>query len=234
MLVYKHQNIFSLFRTKQRCADCQDINKCYWHKPKKNPGLEACFAAKFEFKNPEIIPANANWMLFQIGRDLELTKNVIEQKLNTMSYNLPQPMRVNHWNVDESRIYIKVLKSFLDYIVVFEKEVKRDREKLVSEIVAQRKLVDAEKEARKKLSLSTKLKTTERRLISLDSEIGRFVGSIIETTIKVSDKEISIFSESEDLIDKFKKVAVDSNYLFMRQSINEEARKWLGQITNAN
>jgi len=234
MLLYKHQNIFSTLRTKQRCAECREINKCYWHKPKKNPGMEACFAARFEFKNPEIVPANANWMLFQIGRDLELSKNVIEQKLNTMHYNLPNPMKLNHWNVDESRIYIKIIKSFLDYIVAFEKEIKHDREKIVSDINMQHREVDAEKDGRKKLQMEAKLRTIERKLLSLDSEIGRFVGSIIETTIKINDKEISIYSESEDLVERFQKLATESNYLFTREKDYRGANIWLGRITSAS
>jgi hypothetical protein len=196
--------------------------------------MEACFAARFEFKNPEIVPANANWMLFQIGRDLELSKNVIEQKLNTMHYNLPNPMKLNHWNVDESRIYIKIIKSFLDYIVAFEKEIKHDREKIVSDINMQHREVDAEKDGRKKLQMEAKLRTIERKLLSLDSEIGRFVGSIIETTIKINDKEISIYSESEDLVERFQKLATESNYLFTREKDYRGANIWLGRITSAS
>jgi hypothetical protein len=68
----------------------------------------------------------------------------------------------------------------------------------------------------------------------LDSEIGRFVGSIIETTIKINDKEISIYSESEDLVERFQKLATESNYLFTREKDYRGANIWLGRITSAS
>jgi len=237
MLVYKHQNIFSALRTKQRCAECKNINSCYWHRTKKNPGMEACSSPKFDFHNPEIVPGNANWMLFQLGRDIDLTKGVTEQSLNRSFINsiLSPSLQHNHQpNIVESRVYIALLKAFLDYIVEFEKEVKHDREQIVTEIKGINHEIELEKEVRKKIQLESKLKNVERRLLSLDGEIGRFLGSIIETTIKVDNKQIFIFSESVDLIDAFKKVAETSQYTFVQEKDCGSARKWLAQITKEN
>lgn len=237
MITYKYQDIFSLLRTKHRCADCKDINHCYWHRPKKNPGMEACGDMKHNYQNPEVVPTNANWLLFQMGRDIELSKNVIIQRNNMLFNELKSPgaLRSNHLpDIAESKVYVETLKTFLTLIIKFEKELKSDREKIVSDIRKQKVEIVDEIEARKKIQLESKLRLSENRLLSMDSEIGRFVGSIINTTIKVNGNEIFIFTESEDLMDEVKKIVGTYNYTLTREKSPEEARKWLGRITSAS
>lgn len=237
MLVYKYHDVFSTLRYKQRCAECENITKCYWHKYKKNPGMVSCGDARFVYKNPEVQPSNANWLLFQIGRDIELSKNVIIQRNNNLriAFTSPESMRTNHLpNIDESKIYINILDEFSKVIVKFEKDIKGQREDKAMSIRHQRELVDVETDGRKKMQLESRLRKLEADLLSIDSDIGRFVGSIIETTLKVDGKEISIFSDGEDLVDAAKDVAQHCGYTLVRQKDYKEARLWLGQITSVS
>jgi hypothetical protein len=172
-----------------------------------------------------------------MGRDIWLTKNIIEQKLNNMVFEmiLPITMKTNHQpDIGESRLYITILKTFLDYISKFEKELKHDREQIVSDVSKQKHEVEKESDVRKKIRLESKLRLVEKKLLSIDSEIGRFVGSVINTTIKVKGKEVSIFSDSVELVDEIKKVAMALGCSVVEEKNSIEAKKWLGRITSAS
>jgi len=237
MLIYKFHDSFSNSRVTHRCEECKRLNSCYWHKFKKNPRMDACGDIQFTYKNQEITPKNANWLLFQIGRSIELSKNIIIQRKSFAGIELlaPESMRSNHLpDFDECDAYVKILAGFLKTISSFEKSIKGQREEKIRSIKAQKKLIDEEENGAKKTRLEAKCKKLEAELLSLDNDIGRFVGSIIETTVRVKGKDVSIFSDGEDFVDIAKAVADSSGYNFFRTKNNGEAKAWLGQITNAN
>jgi len=74
MLRYEYRNTFS--RIVKSCRDCLNYDTCDNYTMKTKNELGPCMDARFEYKHPKVTNENASWVLFQIQREVMLSKNV--------------------------------------------------------------------------------------------------------------------------------------------------------------
>ena len=171
----------------------------------------------------KITEKNADWYLFQIGRDLTLTKSVYEQwknkRFNTML--LPSSLYVkkpDDHDPKEVDSYISVLRSFINYLEKTEKPFTVEQER------ARTMISNIDQRIKETTDEALKMKYEKQRIALLSSlsrtNIGlvTFVGNLISTRIGVDENEITICSSdvclidfvSNDLKDSGKKIIVVS------------------------
>lgn len=125
MIRYKFEDIFVSQRTGKRCGDCKLYKSCYWNKPpmKVNPDNTACSNGSFKFKNPQVTERTARDILFQIGRQVEISKigyEIFKDRVIFMRYD------TSDVTIDECNLYIQAMSQYLKFIGNFERQI-RDR-----------------------------------------------------------------------------------------------------------
>lgn len=156
-------------------------------------------------ENIDVNEKNVDWHLFQIGRDISLTKSVYEQWKNKRfnSMMLPSSLYVrkpDDNDPEEVDTYVAVLRSFIHYLEKTEKPFTVEQEKIRTLIS------NLDQRIKETVDESVKMKLEKQRLDYLATfsrgnySLVQFVKNLVETRIGVCDNEITICSNDVNLI----------------------------------
>lgn len=166
---------------------------------------------------------NADWHLFQMSRDAQLFKNVIEVGLNDLYNN---KLKEKSYTYEERNIFSLIMKSYIQFLYNWRKNVKMDRDKVLREIYEIQREIEKIENKRKKFNLNLKLTISTNKLQSINSKILYFVESVIDTRILVNGNTVKIFTNNEELLSILKEVVLNNTHQF-KQILNvEDTYSW--------
>jgi len=182
MLTYQYENLFR--RTPRSCNDCKLIKSCYFQRIRLQRDKIACSDGQFGFKQLEVTEFNARWVLFQIGRQVSLSKLTAETILDEYLANWQMPDSLKYDMIDkpswsECHVYKIAMIAFIKFLE------QKDRE-----------FIPVSKSS------------------ELAAEVKAFVDTIINTKIIATNKEIVMYSINKYLIDNVKNAVIKENYKF--------------------
>ena len=178
------------------------------------------------YKGLNINTENAEWFLFQIGRDIQLSKNIIDVGLN---FNNGK----KNYSFDERDIHSSILKAYLHFISDWEKDVKIEREMIIKELFERKKLLEGDLKPKTKYKIEIEVDNLNNRLESINGKIETFVKTIIETRIKIEDNTVYLFTDNLDLLKKIKQIVLEGNFTFNAVDL-EVAKLWWEQTSKEN
>ena len=162
---------------------------------------------------------NADWHLFQIGRDLSLTKCLYEQK-KFRSYidgMLPESFQTEgkDYNITETNAFIDAIGSFIHYLEKSEKPLRTKQENV-------RTLIENCDQMIRETNDQTLKRKLEAKKIEYISEFNRsstgliaFVSGMMSTKIKVVGGVVSVYSQNDDLLQSIEKELSQKNIKFV-------------------
>lgn len=180
----------------------------------------------YTYKGHNVTAENAEWFLFQIGRDVQLAKNVVDIGLRFDVYK-------KAYSYDERDIHSSIMKVFIHFLTDWEKDIKVEQKLLVKNIYEKKKLIVDTLKPKKKHKIEAEISKLENKLETINSEIVRFVKSIIETRIIIENNVVSMFTDNLDLLEKIKQLVTKSKFTFREVDLIE-AKSWWEQITKEN
>jgi len=180
----------------------------------------------YNCSGPKINTENAEWFLFQIGRDVQLSKNLIDIGLR---FNYGKKT----YNYDERDMHSIIMKVYIHFISIWEKDVKVEREMIIKKLYERKKLLDDTVKPKIKYKIEIEMASLNNQLESINSEIERFVKTIIGTRIKIEDRVVCLFSNNLNLIEKIKQIVLESKFVFNKVD-KEETKSWWEQTLKEN
>jgi len=178
------------------------------------------------YNGPKVNAENSEWFLFQIGRDVQLSKNIVDVSLR-------DDFKRKNYSYEERDIYMSILKTYLCFLTDWEKDIKLEKKMLLKEIYEKKKLVTDNLKPKKKHKIDIEIGKLENKLELINGVIERFVKSIIETRIVIENNMVYLFSDNLELFKKIKQVVLDSSFTF-REIDLVRAKSWWEQITKEN
>jgi len=173
---------------------------------------------------------NADWHLFQLGKDLSLTKNMYEQKKfrNFLDGTLPKSLstfKIEQYNNDETDLYIIAIGSFIHYLTESEKPFKVEQENIrtVIENFDQRIREENDLTTKKRLEIKKMEYVANYNRITLRTI--HFVNEMMQTKIKVEGNTIYVYSSDDELL-QFMTKEVTSKDKKIQVVTQETANQW--------
>jgi len=175
-------------------------------------------------KDCKINTENAEWFLFQIGRDVQLSKNIVDIGLRFDNVDKKS------YGYDERDMHSIIMKTYLHFISVWEKDIKVERKMIIKEMYEKKKLLETPVKLKVKYKVEMEIDKLNNKLGLINSEIERFVKTIVDTRIKIEDNMVYLFSNNLSLIEKIKQIVLESKFIF-NEVDKEDTKLWWVQIT---
>lgn len=170
------------------------------------------------YKGFKVSTKNAEWFLFQIGRDIQISRNIIDIGLRFDDNK-------KNYSYDERDIHSSVLKAYIHFISDWEKDVKVDRKRLIKDIHEKNKLLENDIKKKTRYKIELEIKSLESQLKNINERIKEFVEKIIDTIIIIDDNKVYLFSNHDGLIEKIKQTVLESTFTFKGIDL-ERAKSW--------
>lgn len=122
MLRYRYENSFQLMQ--DSCKICINKHCPYVGRPREG---SACIYGKFKYENPGVTAQNADWLLFQIKRDVSITRMGTTSLINEhmRDWIMPDSLKNNELNFRPTVSDAMLLKTLLyDYIIFINEKIK--------------------------------------------------------------------------------------------------------------
>lgn len=129
MLRYRYENSFDM--SLSNCIDC-DNTDCPYPNSKNSSVMQSCMYFRGQYKHPEVTNRNAEWLLFQIARDVQMSILVVKTNIRNhmMNWQKPEGLKDNdlerNSNIHECYLYVDVLREYLHFL----QEKKKEYEKM--------------------------------------------------------------------------------------------------------
>lgn len=228
MLRYKYTDAYSWLRKKPSCKECIKYKSCPKYDSEKKSDLNTCNKGKFIYKNLEVTTDNADWYLFQIMRDVQLSKNTVE--INFERNNGEK----KSYTWDEKKIHSAVMKTYLHFLLEWGRDIKIERKQILSNIYNIKKQLSSDIKVKQKIKLEAKNMILSNKLQTVDLEIATFVRSIIDTRMRIEDHTLQIYTENSKLLSLIKQKVLEKNYIFKEVKKIELTETWWEPITSAS
>jgi len=193
MLRYKFEDSFKTFKSKDICKNCIHIKACY------KPNNDFCLRHQVSYESSDITSNNAEWYLFQIVRDIYITKNNVNFSFDIKKYNEYKFTYV------EQKIFVIVLNIYLKFIYNWEKDILIERKKLLQNVYDIKQEIK-NSTTKKVLKKEKEINTMLHKLSHINEHIITFVNSIINTRIYIKDRKVYMYVDNYDLFDIIKDV----------------------------
>ena len=202
MLRYKYED--SLRQQLKTCGECKKVDKCHFHIRRTEYGKSACYDGLFEYHHPDVTSNSAEWILFQMQRDVQLAIGIAStvERDYFMDSHLSESMRDNSNDkptTQEAGAFKCVMKAYREFLTK-----KR-----------------AELESKKGKKFNTDLCIV-------------LVKSLIYNSIKVVDNEVIVFAPNCHLLNFLRKAVLKEKYSFRTVNNPGEAYNCPELITSEN
>lgn len=229
MLRYKYIDSFSSLRTKRQCKDCLFYKTCYWVRTYKKDSNITCNEGKFVYREPEITHENAEWYLHQIGRDVQISKDSVEN-----SYR-PGLHEQREFTIDEKQFYCLIMNAYLHFISDWNKDIMIEKKNMIKEVHdIKLKLQKENIKTKEKHTLEQKLSMLEYKILNINSEIERFVKSIIDTRIHIKNNQLQMYTKNNNLVTLIKNKITHNGYTFKEIYNIKDTDIWWAQTTSGS
>lgn len=170
------------------------------------------------YKGLKVNTENAEWFLFQIGRDIQMAKNIIDIGLRFDNGK-------KNYSYDERDMYSFILKAYIHFISDWEKDIKVERTLVIKKLYEKKKSLEDNSKPKVKYKIQIEVDSLINNLESLNCEIETFVKTIIDTKIMIKDDAVYLFSNNSNLIKKIKQKVLESKFTF-NEVDTEKAKSW--------
>jgi len=203
MLKFRYTHSFN--KIPRQCKDCKIFSKCYFHRYKKIPNRIACSEGEFIYKHPDITSLTAEWIVFQIQRNIALFQSNTSSIINNMftTYHTSRDLigldEYHDKSFDECFLFKKALKAFDTYI---NNNINRIKD-----------IPNKGQQNKEYITLAE---------------------NIIDTVMKADDKTIHVYTDDRELHEFIKTKVQIAGYEFRTVFAKKEAFNWWGQIMREN
>lgn len=227
MLRYKFEDSFSMAK-RRGCEECIKNATCYKVNRKKEH--QFCSEAVYIFRNPEVTYENAEWLLFQIKRDIMLSNIIIKNSFKPHDDNDNKS-----FTRDEAVVFNSVMDIYSKFIFDWKKDKKLERDDLLRDIhLIRRKLDEEDLKQKKKSKLEAEIMILTHKINDVSAIIAYFVRMIIDTRINVDDHTIRVYTEHPDLLLLIKEKVLQKEFKFKRVMKIEGTSSWWEPITSVS
>jgi len=170
------------------------------------------------YDGPKINTGNAEWFLFQIGRDIQNSKNIIDIGLRFDNGE-------KSYDYDDRDIHSVIMKTYIHFISDWEKDIKIDRARLTKALYEKNKLLENNVKKKTRYKIELEIKNLDSQLKNINERIEGFVKTIIDTRIIIENNTVYLFTNNKLLIPEIEQLVLKSKFTFKKIDL-EKAKSW--------
>jgi len=175
-----------------------------------------------------VTDANADWYLFQMIRDAQFFKNIIDKGLDGNS------LERKNYNYNERDIFSLLMEAYIHFLLNREKDIETDKKRLLREVYEIQKELSVNLKLKHKFNLEKKQIEITSKFESVNFSVKDFVDSVVDTRILVEDSTVKIFTNNEELLFLLKEIVLKNNLKFKQIRKIEETYSWWAQTTKGS